>query len=109
MSGRIGKVRMKDTGFEFRVIQGVVDPETDNGARLLRAARSIGCDHDLVGYLVIGLTRGGGYRCGYRWHDEESPIPRTLMPSYLAEVVRRELVTECVAEDVFDQKFEWVE
>lgn len=107
--GRIGKVKMKDTGFEFRVIPGVPDPETDFGARLLRCARSIGLENNLTGYLVIGLTEDGGFHCGFRWDDERSPIPRTLMPSYMAEVLRRELITDLEAERVFDDKFEWVE
>jgi hypothetical protein len=109
MSGRIGKVRMKATGFEFRVITGAADPETDFGARLLKCAREIATDEGLAGYVVVGLTEDGGYRCGFRWDAERSPIPRTLFPAYMAEVFRRELVTGPEAEEVFDSKFEWVE
>jgi len=109
MSGRIGKVRMKATGFEFRIIPGTPDPETDFGARLLKASRDIASDRNLAGYVVLGLTQDGGFRCGFRWDDDRSPIPRTLMPSYIAEVFRRELITDIEAERVFDDKFEWVE
>lgn len=109
MSGRIGKVRMKATGFEFRVIPGVGDPATDFGARLLKCSRAIADDDNLVGYVVVGLTEDGGYRCGFRWDDDRSPIPRTLLPSYIEEVLRREMVTGPEAADVFDSKFEWVE
>lgn len=109
MTGRIGKVRMKESGFEFRVINGVADPESAFGARLMDNARTIGSDTALAGYLVVGLTEDGGYRCGFRWDDEKSPIPRTLMPAYVAEIVRRELITDVEAEQIFDSKFEWVE
>lgn len=109
MSGRIGKVRMKATGFEFRVIPGVPEPETDFGARLLAAARSMAAHPDMAGYLIVALTDDGAYRCAFRWDDERSPIPRTLMPSYMAEIVRREMITDIEAERVFDDKFEWVE
>lgn len=107
--GRIGKVRMKNTGFEFRVIEGVPDPETDFGARMLDAARYIAQDDELVGYVVVGLTENGGYRIGFRWDHDRSPIPRTLFPSYMAEVLRREMIVDVEAAEVFDSKFEWVE
>ena len=107
--GRIGKVRMKETGFEFRVIPGVEDPASDYGARLLRSARNIGEDADLVGYVVVGLTEDGGFRSAFSWNEQKSPIPRTLFPAYMAEVLRREMITEVEAERVFDDKFEWVE
>jgi len=108
MSGRIGKVRMKETGFEFRVMQGPPEPESDFGARMMACARAISSDPDLVGYVVIGLTPDA-YRCGFRWDDEHSSIPRTLFPAYMAEVLRREMLTGPEAASVFDEKFEWVE
>ena len=108
MSGRIGKVRMKATGFEFRVIQGTPDPENDFGARMMSCAREISTDDDLVGYMVIGLTENG-YRCGFRWDDSKSTIPRTLFPAYIAELVRREILTAPEAKNVFYDNFEWVE
>lgn len=107
--GRIGKVKMKASGFEFRVIEGVPDPETDFGARLIKCSRSIAQERGLVGYVVVGLTVDGAYRCGFLWDDDRSPIPRTLFPSYMAEVLRREMITDMDAAQVFDDKFEWVE
>ena len=75
--GRIGKVRMKATGFEFRVIPGANDPETDFGARMLKCAREIGSDPGLVGYVVVGLTDEGSYRCGFRW-DESFDVDNVI-------------------------------
>jgi len=108
MSGRIGKVRMKATGFEFRVISGPPEPENDAGAKLMEFSRAISADPELMGCMVIGLTRDG-YRIGLHWDDEHSSIPRSLFPSYVAEILRRELLTGPEAESVFDSKFEWVE
>lgn len=99
---------MKATGFEFRVISGPPDPENDFGARLLKCAREISQSSDLVGYVVIGLTPDA-YRCGFRWNDDKSTVPRTLFPSYMAELLRREMLTGPEAEAVFDDKFKWVD
>lgn len=109
MSGRIGKVRMKETGFEFRVIPGVESPTDDFGATMIRHAREIATAESVAGFIILGVSEDGGYRCGFRWDDARSPMPRTLVPSYVAEVLRRELITDVSAETVFDQKFEWVE
>jgi hypothetical protein len=107
--GRIGKVRMKDTGFEFRVLEGPRDPENDMGAAMMRHAREISQWEGLVGSIVIGVFDDGKTSVGFRWNDEGCPVPRTLVPAWLAEVARRELVTGIEAENVFDNKFEWVE
>ena len=107
--GKIGKVRMKATGFEFRVIHGPPEPQDDMGATLMRQARMIADTDDVAGVLVIGLTKDGGYQAGFRWDDTASPIPRTLMPSYVAEIVRREMITDVEAERVFHDNFQWVE
>jgi hypothetical protein len=109
MSGRIGKVRMKATGFEFRVIEGVRDPSSDIGAKLLEHARVIASAEPVAGFAIISFDTDGRYRAGFRWDKELSPIPMCLVPAYVAEVFRRELITGDEAEAVFDSKFEWVE
>lgn len=109
MSGRIGKVRMKASGFEFRVIDGPKDPESDMGATMIRHARDISQWSDLVGSIVIGVHGDGKTSVGFRWDDEGCPIPRSLVPSWLAEIARRELITDIEAESVFNDMFQWVE
>lgn len=107
--GRIGKVRLKANGFEFRVIDGPPDPGNDMGAHLLRCSRSIAAEDGLCGVMILAVTEDGGYHSAFRWDDGKSPIPRTLMPSYVAEIVRRELITDIEAERVFHENFEWVD
>lgn len=109
MSGRIGKVRMKDTGFEFRVIEGPKDPANDMGATMMRHARHISRWPDLVGSIVIGVHSDGKTSVAFRWDDEGCQIPRALVPSWLAEIARRELITDIEAESVFNDMFQWVE
>lgn len=109
MSGRIGKVRMKATGFEFRVIAGPSDPANDMGAAMMRHARTISQWDGLVGSIVIGVFDDGKTSVAFRWNDEDCPVPRALVPAWLAEIARRELVTGIEAAEVFDSKFEWVE
>lgn len=109
MSGRIGKVRMKATGFEFRVIDGPKEPASDMGAVMMRHARNISQMSGLVGTLVIGVFEDGCSSVGFRWDNDRCPIPRALAPSWVAEIVRRDLITEVEAAEVFDSKFEWVE
>jgi hypothetical protein len=106
--GRIGKVRMKATGFEFRVIDGPIKPETDCGAAMMRHARAISQWPEMTGALVIGVFKDGTASVGFNW-DNLCTIPRALVPSWLAEVVRRELVTAPEAAEVFHTQYEWVE
>lgn len=109
MSGRIGKVRMKATGFEFRVIDGPQDPGSDMGATMMRHAREISQWEGLVGSIVIGVFDDGKTSVAFRWDDEGCPVPRALVPAWLAEIARRELITDIEAADIFDSKFQWVE
>jgi len=109
VSGRIGKVRMKATGFEFRVIDGPTEPANDMGATMMRHAREISQWQGLVGSIVIGVFDDGKTSVAFRWDDAGSPVPRALVPSWLAEIARRELITGIEAENVFDDKFRWVE
>jgi hypothetical protein len=107
-AGRIGKVRMKDTGFEFRVLEGPRDPENDMGATMMRHAREIGQWPGMTGSIVIGVFDDGSTATGIRWNDG-CKVPRALVPSWIAEVVRRDLVTSGEAENVFHENFRWVE
>lgn len=106
--GRIGKVRMKDTGFEFRIVDGPSEPEHDPRATLLRHAREIAEYDGLQSFVILGVFDDGKTTTGWRWADD-CVIPRSLVPAWLAEVARRELITDVEAAELFDSKFEWVE
>tara|TARA_R100001530_G_scaffold119658_1_gene86877 strand:+ start:147 stop:452 length:306 start_codon:yes stop_codon:yes gene_type:complete len=100
---------MKDTGFEFRVLPGPQEPETDMGATMMRHARAISGWPGMVGELVVGVFEDGSASVGLRWDKEASPIPPSLVPSWIAEIIRRDLITAAEAEGVFHENFEWVE
>lgn len=107
-AGRIGKVRMKETGFEFRVIDGPVEPENDVGASMVRHARKVAEWPDMTGSIVIGVFKDGATSVGFRWSDD-CVVPRSLAPAWIAEIVRREMVTAIEADAVFHENFQWVE
>ena len=107
-AGRIGKVRMKATGFEFRVIDGPAEPENDMGATMMRHAREIGQWPGMTGSIVIGVFDDGTTAVGIRWSDE-CAVPKALVPSWMAEIVRRDLITSAKADAVFHENFKWVE
>jgi hypothetical protein len=100
---------MKDSGFEFRVLPGPVEPENDMGATMMRHARGISQWPGMAGEIVIGVFADGSASVGFRWDDKESPVPRALVPSWIAEIVRREIITGIAAEGVFHENFQWVE
>jgi hypothetical protein len=57
---------------------------------------------DLVGFMVIGLFSDGSHAAGFRWDGDKSPIPRRLMPAYVAEIVREDLVTNTTIADALE-------
>lgn len=103
---RIGKIKLKSGGAEIRVLhRDAQNLEGENWrGDLIRHARTIS-EHDddksaLVGFVIVGLFDDGATSVGYRWDKERVPVPRTLMPAYVAEVIRRDLITECEAERI---------
>lgn len=112
---RIGRVRMKDGGADVHVIRNrkMEAGGEDWRGTLAANARSVAEHHTeqcpLVGYIMLGVFKDGAYSIGYRWNSNTAPIPQTLLPTYVAEVIRRELVTATEARQVFNEMFEWVE
>jgi len=103
---RIGRVRMKSGGADLRVLhQTTPNPEGKNyrGA-LLNGARKISemgsPGSDLVGFFIVGFFSDGSASVGFHWDNERSPIPRSLMPAYVAELVRRDMITCPEADEV---------
>lgn len=113
-AARIGRIRMKSGGAEFRILnnQKVIDGEEDWRGSVIKAARSLG-EHatdevPLVGYLVIGFYSDGMVATGYRY-DDRCPVPKALMPAWLAEIVRRDVLMEGEARFVFNEMFERID
>lgn len=104
---QIGRVRMKNGGADVHILH---NPMPDNGenwrGKMVDCARVISeYEGDLDGYLVIGLWADGTRSLGFRMTPR---IPREMLPSYIAEIIRTDVITEHEAERTFDNRFEWV-
>ncbi len=107
---RIGRIRMKNGGAEVRLIR---NEKKDDGGKenwcgdIVRCARKCAeysvPDSELVGFVVIGLYSDGCSSVGWRYDPKRSPIPRALLPTYVAEVIRRDLVTHPEAVETFNR------
>lgn len=107
---RIGRVRMKSGGADLHVLHTPMpnnEGEENWRGKMIENAKTIaGYDGDLDGYVVIGLWRDGARSLAYRFSPR---IPRDLMPSYVAEMLRRDAITEHEARQTFDEMFKWVD
>ncbi len=111
---RLRSVRPKNGGASVTVLHNPMPnysgDEPDNWrGRLLDHARYIAENHDgavLDGFVVIGMWNDGRRSCGYRMTPR---VSRELFPSYIAEILRTDAITENEAEATFDRRFEWVE
>lgn len=112
---RLRSVRMKDGGATISVLHtarndGDPDqPENWRGVILSQAKRIADYDEPdshLDGFIVIGMFSDGTTSIGCRLPER---IPRALIPAYVNEILRRDVITEREAARVFDRKFEWVD
>jgi hypothetical protein len=112
---RIGRVRMKSGGADVRILERkAVNPEGEdwrgtivNGAK--NVAQYATDDNPLAGYIVLGIFKDGSSSLGWRYDAESAKVPRALLPHWVAELIRRDIITYGEAKDVFDSMFEWVE
>lgn len=114
-AARIGRIRMKNGGADIHVLPQpnapLADDEDYRGA-LIRNARAVAdmgtAEDPLVGYVLIGIYDSGQTSAGFRYFsDNANAIPRSLIPSWIAEICRRELITSVEAEERFDTMFKW--
>ena len=100
-AARIGKVRMKSGGAEVRVLRREL---VDQSAKIIKYARKIAemskPGEALVGFVTIGLFEDGKTSIGCHYDPTTSVVPRALLPTWVAEVIRRDLITAHEAEDV---------
>lgn len=112
---RVGRIRMKNGGADVRVLERTIDSGDGEDWRgtVVRNARALGEfateDAPLVGYILIGFYGNGESSVGFRYDDKLCHIPRSLMPAWVAELIRRDMVTVPEAREVFDSKFECVD
>lgn len=99
---RIGRVRLKAGGAAVRVLHR---PEiAENGGELMEHARLLACGDRPINFVVLSWTDDGAYSMGARLRDDSS-IPLTLLPSWVAEAVRRELVTSRQVRQIVDAEY----
>lgn len=109
-AARIGRVRLKG-GADLHILP-TTPPEAPEGlhAKVVEHAGYMaghsqpGCELD--GYVLIGMFSNGHTSVGYRLPPRMAP---TLATAWICEVVRRELMVENTARNVFDDMFQWVE
>ena len=98
---RIGKIKLKTGGAEVRVLDRQLRNDGENWRGLtIRHARMIAehqPDEEMVGFVVVAMFSDGGYSSSSRM-DADATIGRTLLPSYVAEVVRRDVLMEPIAD-----------
>ena len=111
---RLRRVRMKAGGADVRVMTSKPGPDGKDDWRgaLVRNAKAVaemGTQADpLAGYVLVGIFRNGGVSVGYRYNSEEpNSIPRRLLPSFVAEVIREDMISGEKAREVFNEMFEW--
>lgn len=112
---RIGRIRMKNGGADVHVIdRNPVNPEAEEWrGKIVSHARMIAEmaseDDPMTGYFILGMFAKGGTSTAFRYDPERSPIPRALIPAWIEEVARRDILMAGEAEGVFNQMFEGVE
>jgi hypothetical protein len=114
-AARIGRIRMKNGGADVRVLHRS-EPNPDNESwrgKIIENAKAVASyDEDgseLVGFLVIGIFSDGQTSVGFRYDKKRCPVPLSLMPAWVAELVRRDMVVAPEAENRFNDMFEWRE
>lgn len=104
---RIGKIKLKAGGAEVRILERPLQHAPDSCAgTMLRHARALAEEDEggeMVAMMVVAIWRHGGHSFGYRY-DEDCPVSRKLLPSYVAEMVRADLVTDAIAVNVFNRE-----
>jgi len=113
---RLRTIRYKDGRAPLTVLHNRPAPNGENDWRgkLIENAKAIAElgeeDSALCGYVVLGIYADGKTSLGFRYDSRQRhSIPRTMIPSWIAEVVRRDIVAGPEARAVFDDMFQWVE
>ena len=108
MSGcRIGRVRMKNGGADVRVLHTPVredDGENWNG-KMIANARHLADFGPVASYVVVAVYEDGTYALGWRGDPELTRIPRMAWPSFVAEIMRREIITAEEVRHVIDNEY----
>lgn len=107
---RISKVTFKSGGATLSVLR---TPKSDAGGRenwcgeVVRSAKAVADfsqpGAELCGFVVIGFYTDGMHSLGYRLDEQRSVVPAALLPSYVAELIRRDIITRVKFDDMFER------
>jgi hypothetical protein len=89
---RIKRVRLKSGGV---IVPLHADEKDSAKARMIRHAREIAGsfkDGEMVGHITLGWTKDGAYNLGY-FNDGSCLIGKSLLPSWVADILRRDMIT----------------
>ncbi len=102
-AARIGKIRLKSGGAEVRLLRQQTREDGENYRGLIiehaRMVAEYTPQAEMVGFVLIGLFSDGSYSSSTRL-DASAALGRTMLPSYIAEVVRRDVLMEPIADGV---------
>ncbi|HET7409685.1 MAG TPA: hypothetical protein VFJ13_05750 [Paracoccaceae bacterium] len=97
---RIRRVRFK-AGGEMRVLDRAPAENGLHDDLRRRVGILVESFPDMAGFAVVVWDDKGWFSRGTGWNNRLSPIGQTLLPSFVAEVLRRDTV-----EDVVRDRFE---
>jgi hypothetical protein len=108
---RIGRIRMKNGGADVRVLnREPINPDGEDWrGKIVANARTISEQGSLAGFVVVGFFEDGTYSIGYRYDPPRCPVPRTLIPAWIEDMLRPDMLMNVEAREVFNEMFEWVE
>lgn len=101
---RIGRVKLKAGGdLDLRLIPGG-GPQPRADRLVGYAKRTAVLEPNMAGFVLIAWDSEGHYRLSAD-APPTSVIGRTLLPSWIAEAVRRELVIAVDVRDIIDNEY----
>lgn len=108
---KIGRIRLKARGADLHLIRQQTPNQGDeNWAGELAGFSRRMLDHTetngpLTGFVAVAFYADGSTCANYRWGDK-APFNRALLPLYVAEIIRRDVITESEAIHVFNEMFD---
>jgi hypothetical protein len=95
-AGRIGKITLKAGGAEVRVLWQA-DPKSNVRGLIVNHARRIADmsepGSELVGFVWMGIFADNTTSVGGHLDSKTLPFNRVMIPAFVAEVLRRDLIT----------------
>lgn len=102
---RIGKITLKQGGAEVRVLHRSEPNGGENwrGTMIQHARMIAEMPGEVTGFVMVGMFSDGTYSMSFRL-DPDSPLGPTMLPTYVADILRRDIIGPKVVEEnlVFD-------